>query len=133
MPSSSDAQRAGEEVLDRGPALDRGLRPVARAVDREEAVAGVLVDVELVVLTIGAQRLRELLDLLRRGVGVLGAEQSQERAGQVEGAVDERLHLQREALRRRPDDARAVAVDGGVQRQAGRGEEGLPAAGAVAD
>jgi hypothetical protein len=88
---------------------------------------------ELVGLALGLQFLFELADLAGRGVLVVGAEQAEQRAGQVPGQVLDGAGLQRHALRRGAGDERAVAVDGGVERQADPGQEGLAAAGAVAD
>ena len=94
---------------------------------------GALVAVELVRLPGLGEGLVQLGHLIRRRVGIVRAEQAEQRAGQVLGQVRDRADLERQALRRPPDDERAVAVDRRVQRQAARGKEGLAAAGAVAD
>ena len=58
-------------------------------VDGEEGVAGVVVAVELVRLVVVGEDLVELVDLLGTGVGVLVAEQPEQRAAQVGQLVDE--------------------------------------------
>jgi hypothetical protein len=90
--------------------------------------------VELIGLAVRLERGFELGDVLGRGVLILGAEQAEQRTGQVPGPLDQsRGAVQRVTLGRGLDDEAAVAVDGRLQRQADRGEEGLPAARAVAD
>jgi UDP:flavonoid glycosyltransferase YjiC (YdhE family) len=66
-------------------------------------------------------------------VGVLVAEQAQQRGAQLADPVRERHDLQREAVRRLAHDERAVAVNGGLDVDLEGGEEGLPPAGAEAD
>src|SRR6185295_10524570 len=59
--------------------------------------------------------------------------EAQQRARELRREPDERLDGEREARGRRVDDAGPVAVDGGVQLQRARREEGVAATGAVAD
>jgi hypothetical protein len=93
-----------------------------------------VVGVELIGLAVRLERILEFRDLRGRRRHVVPAEQPEQRAGQVPGALDERLHApQRMALRRGPDHEAAIAVDGGVERQADRGQERVPTARAVAD
>src|ERR1700733_3237817 len=106
----------GEDLL---PAVVGGLGAVGRAVDREERVAGAVVAVELVGLAVGLQGLLELVDLGRRRVLVVVAEQAEQRAGQGRGLVDDRDH--RGPLARLAGDERAVAVHRGVEVEADRG------------
>ena len=100
---------------------------------REERVAGVLVGVELVGLAVGLQGLLQLGDLLGRRVLVLGAEQPEQRARQVLWSCARSGRPERWPFGGRADHERAVAVHGGVERQAARGQERLAAARAVAD
>ena len=66
----------------------------------------------------------EFGDVLGRRVLILGAEQAEQRAGQVRNPLDQgRGAVQRVTLGRGLDDEAAVAVDGRLQRQAHRGEE----------
>src|SRR6185312_4063329 len=67
------------------PAVDRLLDPVGRAVVIEEAVAGPVIAVELVVLARLLQLGLVLVDLLRGRGAVLVAEQAEERARQPRG------------------------------------------------
>jgi hypothetical protein len=90
--------------------------------------------VELIGLAVRLERGFEFGDVLGRGMLILGAEQAEQRAGQVTGPLDQgRGAVQWVTLGRCLDDEAAVAVDGRLQRQAHRGEERLPAARAVAD
>ena len=71
----------------------------------------------------------EFSDVLGRRVLILGAEQAEQRAGQVCDPLDQsRRAVQRVALGRGFDDEAAVAVHGRLKRQADRGEERLPTA-----
>jgi hypothetical protein len=97
-----------EEGVDALPPVLSGRDAVGGAVDGEEGVARVVVAVELVVLAVGLQPLLQLVDLVGRGVGVLVAEQAQQRGAQLGGALGERLDLQREPLGRSPDDERSL-------------------------
>ena len=75
----------------------------------------------------------QLRDLLRRGEAVLGAEEAEQRAGEVRGEADQGRECEWCLRRWRAHDARAVAVDGGVEGELAGGEEALPASGAVSD
>jgi hypothetical protein len=89
---------------------------------------------ELIRLAVGLQSLLELVDLSRGRRGVVAAEQPEQRAVQIPGPLDQGRHaVQRVALGRGADDIAAVAVHRRVDRQADRGQEGLPPARAVAD
>ena len=79
-----------EELPDALPALRRRLRSVHGPVAREEGMAGVLEHVEGEVLARGAQRRRELFDVLGRRMLVLGAEQTEQRARQRPDVVHDR-------------------------------------------
>ena len=93
-----------------------------------------VVGVEYIGLAVRLERVLELRDLGGRRRHVVPAEQSEQRAGQVPGALHERLHaVQRMALGRGPDHEAAVAIHGRVERQADRGQERVPAARAMAD
>ena len=61
----SYGQVAAVEIEDETPALDGGLHPVHRPIDGEEAVAGVLEGVELVLLAEPGQLGVDLRDLVR--------------------------------------------------------------------
>jgi hypothetical protein len=79
---------------------------------------------ELIGLAVRLERRLELGHVLGRGLLVIGAEQAEQRAGQVRGALDQgRPAHQRVTRGRGADDEAAVAVDGRLQRQAHRGEE----------
>src|SRR5947209_20542612 len=133
MPPPSGAQVPVEEGPDALPAVLRGLRAVAGPVGGEERVPGPLVAVELVALPGLAEQPLQLRDVLRRRVLVFGAEQPEQRAAQVGDPVVERADLQGETLGWGADDERAVAVDRGVQFDRAGREDGLAAAGAVAE
>ncbi len=116
------------------PGVHGGFWPVAGAVHLHEGMSGSLVGVELIGLAVRLERRLQFRDVLRRRVLVFRAEQAEQRAGQVPGPVDQG----RDAVQRMPfgcslDDEAAVAVHGGVEWQADRGEERLAAARAVAD
>ena len=72
-----------EERPDPLPAVVRGLGPVTRPVRGEKGVAGAFVAVKLVGLPGLLQRLLQLGDLLRGRVFVVGAEQPEQRAGEI--------------------------------------------------
>src|SRR5690242_6225986 len=123
-----------EEGPDLLPGVHRRLGPVIGAVYLHEGVPGTVVGVELVGLAVRLERLFELGDVRGRGELVVRAEQAEQRTGQVGGPVYQgRPAVQRVALGRGADHEPAVAVHGRVERQADRGQEGLAAAGAVAD
>ena len=65
------------------PAVERLLDAVGRAVVIEEAVAGAVIAVELVLLAVLLQLGLVLVDLLRGRGAVFVAEQAEQRAGQV--------------------------------------------------
>src|SRR6266851_6354382 len=129
----SAGQVTAVEVPDLLPAVHGCIRPVRGPVHGEEGVPGAGVAVELVRLPGLGEDLVQFANLVRRGAGVVVAEQAEQRAGQVLGEMHYRAGLERHARRRRADDERAVTVDRRVQGQAARREEGLAAAGAVAD
>ena len=72
-----------EELEDALPAVDGGLGPVGRAVDREERMAGAVVAVELVRLAGVLERRLELVDLLGAGELVVVAEEAEQRAARA--------------------------------------------------
>src|SRR5579875_109249 len=133
LPLPSTGQVPFEETPDGRPALIGGLGPVARPVGGEEGVASALVAVELVVLARSGQDGVQLGHLVGGGELVLDPEQTEHRAAQLRDAVDQWPHGEGGALRRVAHHPRAVAVDGGIQRQAARGQERVAPAGAVAD
>jgi hypothetical protein len=96
-------------------------------------VPGVVVAVELVLLAELGEQLVQLVDLGRRRVLVVVAEQAEQRGAQVRQPLAQRRHAQRELGRRVAEHEGAVAVDRGVDVQLAAGEHGLPAAGAVPD
>src|SRR5579884_1810095 len=116
------------------PAVDRLLGPVAGPVGSEEAVAGAVVAVELVLLAVPFQLALGSVDLLRVRVGVVVAEDAQQRAMHVLGEIDDTLRtLRRDVLGLR-DDPPAPAVNGCVERRdLASHHVGLPAARAEAD
>ena len=67
----------------------------------------------------------ELGDVLRRGKAILGAEEAEERAGELRGEADQRDEAHRILGRRAADHACAVAVDRRLELQATGREEGL--------
>src|SRR6185312_450844 len=79
-----------EERPDLVPAVHRLIDPVQRPVPVEEAVAGTVVAVELVVLAELLELGLVLVDFLRAGRAVVVAEQAEQRALQVLGHVDRR-------------------------------------------
>src|SRR5579862_9633997 len=81
---------AGEEGEDLLPGVHRLLGPVDRPVVVDEAVAGPVVPVELVVLAVPLQLRLVLVHLRGRGVGVVVAEDPEQRRRQVGGVVDRR-------------------------------------------
>ena len=96
------AERVSAEVLaepgeDLFPPVHGGVRPVVRAIDGEEGVAGVLVGVERVGLAVLLQRLLGARDVVGRGASVLDAEEPKQGTleilrevdrGDVQGAID---------------------------------------------
>src|SRR5690242_13112313 len=121
----------GEHLL---PAVDRRGLAVLRPIHREEGVAGIVVSVELVGLAELLQRLLGLPGVLRRGPGVLDAEETQQRAAEILRELDRRDRLARCELLGLGGDAAAVAVDGRVDAaQGARREIRLPPARAIAD
>src|SRR5262245_35054015 len=88
--------------------------------------------VELMRLSELVERAGELSHLRWCRALVIGTEQAKQRARQVLRHPDEWFHARRSALRHVYNCA-AVAVDRRVELQAARRQEGLPAAGTVAD
>jgi hypothetical protein len=82
---------AAEPILDSLPALVGGLHPIVGAIACQEAVSGTLVGVELERPAVLFQDLLEPLGLGGRRVAVLGAEEPEQRAAQVGGALVKRM------------------------------------------
>ena len=105
---------------------------VGGPVDREEPVAGVVVAVELVSLAVRAEDLVQFGDLLGARMGS-SFPNSPKSGARRRGSCSARPSPQREALRGRTDDERAVAVDRGVEVEVAGGEHRPVSHPAVAD
>src|SRR5487761_687550 len=125
---SSGCQISAEPFPDALPTLLGRLGSGADAIGGEESVAGALVSVELVGLPMLLQYLLYRLGLGRRGVGVLSAEQAEQRAVELARLVDDRLHADRHASWRRSHHEGSVAINCRIEVQAASGQEGLAAA-----
>ena len=79
------------------------------------------------------KHLLQLGGLIRCRVRIVGAEQAEQRTGQVGREPDDRLSLQRRPFGWLGDHECAVTVHRGVELDAASGQEGLAATGAVAD
>src|SRR5712692_7610008 len=116
------------------PAVRGLLLTVRRPIVVEEAVAGPVVAMELVVLAVLLQLRLVLVDLFRRGRLVLVAEEPEDRGREVLGEVDGCRRLGRGQLFLRHDHAPAPALDHRVEAlQLAAREERLPAARARAE
>src|SRR4051794_446642 len=104
----------GEEGRNLFPAVVRGLDPVRRAVDGEEAVPGAVVAAELVGQAVLGEDGIELGYLLGAWVHVVLSEQSEQRRAQGGQPVDQVGDGERMVCRRDPGHEGAVAVDGRV-------------------
>ena len=96
-------------------------------------MARTFVAVELIGLALSDQRFLEFRHMVGGGEPVIVTEETEQRAAERRRLVDQSDHLEGESLRDGPGDERPVAVDGGVDRKAHRGEEGLATTRAVAD
>src|SRR3954469_25266021 len=83
-------QVLAEEGEHLAPAVHRLLDPVERPVPVEEAMAGAVVAVELVILAVLLELGLVLVDLLGAGRPVFVAEQAEQRALEILGHVDRR-------------------------------------------
>src|SRR5215207_3044367 len=96
------------------PAVERLLDAVSRPVVIEEAVAGAVIAVELIVLAVFLQLGLVLADLLRGRGAVLVAEQPEQRAGQLLRVLDRRDRLFRVQFLLAHHDAPAPQLAGRV-------------------
>src|ERR1019366_685175 len=131
MPSGAEV--AAKPLPDSRPAVQGGLDAIAGAVHAEEGVPGAVVGGELMILAQAGQLGIQFRRLIRGREAVVGAEQAEQRAGEVRGEADQGRELEWRLRRWRAHDPRAVAVDRGVEGELAGGEEALPPPGAVAD
>src|SRR6266850_7404551 len=122
------------ECKDLLPAVHGLLLTVSRAVVIEEAVAGAVVAMELVLLPMLFELRLVRVDLFRCRRLVLVAEDPDDRAREVLGVLDRRDRLVRGELFLRLNHASAPALDHGVQAlQPAAGKKRLPASRARAE
>src|SRR5215831_9375818 len=127
-------QVLAEEGVHLAPAIHALLDAVERPVPIEEAVAGPVVAVELVVLAELLELGFVLVHLLGAGRAVVVAEQAEQRALEVLGHVDRRHRRLGVELLLAHDHAAAPQVDAGIDVLLLAGiDEGVAAAGAGAE
>src|SRR5271165_16037 len=130
------AEMLVEEPKDLVPTVDRLLGAVIRAIVCKERVASPVITVELVVLAEPLQFGLGAVDLIRRRVRILVAEQAQERAIDPFRQIDRRHRLGLGQPRLVvDDDIAAPAIDRALDQmgELAGDEIGLPPAGAEAD
>src|SRR6266545_5124133 len=127
-------QVLAEEGVHLAPAVHALLGPVEWPMPIEEAVAGAVVAVELVVLAQLLELGLVLVDLFGAGRAVVVAEQAEQRAGEVLGHVDRRDRRLGVELVLAHHHAAAPQVDAGIDVLLLAGiDEGVPAARAGAE